>query len=163
MQGMQMFYSSSSMKELSVVATGGSSCYTIRFEEGSIRLQVSSPYHSFPFVFSFVELSLPMLLHLKSARVRQGKPGFAFPSAPLSSPCRPQPSQHSPSFLLCLCCSAHAQQPCGSTNNTQTTISTKTRQPPTLQITSASGITIPSFPVQQTGEYHSTLSSLTSS
>jgi hypothetical protein len=160
---MHMFCSSLSMKELSVVATGGSSCYTIRFEEGSIRLQVSSPYHPFPFVFSFVELALRMLLHLKSARVRQGKPGFAFPSAPLPSPCRPQSSLHSPSFLLCLCCSARAQQPCGSTNNTQTTISTKTRQLPTLQITSASGITIPSSPVQRTGECHSTLSSSTSS
>ena len=108
-----------------------------------------------------------MILHVKFARPRSGRPQFFFPSS--SSPCSFSQCHAQDTRQLCwlsFCLYYHFllyQQRYDSTSNISTTTSTKTKPQSMSQITPASGRITPTFLVLRTGEYHSILCFLTNS
>jgi hypothetical protein len=97
-----------------------------------------------------------MILYVKRARPRSGRPRFSFSSSPslcILRQCHTQDTQLY-FFVLCLYFLLLSYQRCGSTNNISITTSTKTKLLPMSQTTPAPGRTIHIFPVHRIGEYH---------
>lgn len=108
-----------------------------------------------------------MILYVKLARPRSGRPRFSVPSRSrvcILRQCHTQDTQQLCCAVLCLfyLLLLH-QQLCDSTNSTLTTTSTKTKLPQMSQTMLAPGRIILIFQVHRIGEFHSTHCFLTSS
>ena len=129
-----------------------------------IHLSPSTPHVYSPSTTYFSSQLASMILFVKRARTRSGRPRFSFssPSLCILRQCHTQDTQLY-FFVLCLYFLLLPHQRCDSTNNISITTSTKTKLLPMSQTTPALGRTILIFPVRRIGEYHSTLCFLTSS